>query len=259
LRKDPIDRLVALVATPRDMVHLPAITHLEHAMHALPLSCLAALALGLAATAAACGFGEEASRMFGQPGPPGAKPRADAAAGASGQGLAGSAGTGGDDAGGAGVGGTAGQAANGGTGGTAGAAGTAGTGGSPGVLIACGPWQGGTTCQGPDQICCLPFSNPWGNGACLPAGSPGSCQNGSTIRCSKPSDCPSGQICCGTIVDVQPGPGEVSRYRSIECRPSCSGQDDRRICDPADALLTCEQGESCEDSQILPQGYQLCR
>jgi hypothetical protein len=119
---------------------------------------------------------------------------------------------------------------------------------------------GASTCNPGDECC---WSNQAGDGKCLGAGSqcggPGS--NDTQIECQRPSDCPSGQICCGRRA-MNGGP-DNQHYRRVTCRDTCDAPD-VTICDPASPQpIDCPplpdgSVAQCKSSQLLPKGYFVC-
>ena len=171
--------------------------------------------------------------------------------GGGGTGGASGGGTGGTETGGAGN--AAGAAGSGGTAGTAGTAGTGpgGTGGGPPPPtgeIPCDP----AVCELPTEACCLSFED-FDIGECVPANQAGTCQT--VARCAGPEDCPTGATCCGDLVEWE----GTWRYTRVECRPSCTGPTQVLFCDPNDAYQTCPFGQYCGGSDIMPDGYSVCR
>ena len=203
-------------------------------------------------------------------------------------GGAGSPGTGGSSAGTGAQGGTsAGTGAQGGTsagtgaqggssagvGAQGGSAGVAGTGGGPaGSSVDCN----GTPCDvASGGFCCLSlfgggtggfggfggFGGTGGGGgssdACRSPNDPPCSGFGSVpATCDGPGDCSGGQVCCGTLSQGGPGGGI---YTDVSCADasSCGGQDHREICDPQ-ASDPCPNGGQCQQSQLLPQGWNVC-
>ncbi len=88
------------------------------------------------------------------------------------------------------------------------------------------------------------------NYSCIDASSQCTCTGTfcthTTITCAGPTDCPSGQRCCGTVAGTS--------YSELKCQTSCTtGQ--YEICDPNDGV-DCANG-SCHQSGYLP-GYHVC-
>ncbi len=225
--------------------------------------------------------GGSSSGLFNGGGSAGANSDASAGTGGSGTGGSGTGGTatggsstGGSSTGGSGTGGTGGTATGGtggsGTGGTAtGATGGAATGGAGGtatgatggtatggaggtgtVSISCGS----ATCSGPSQVCCASRDslNQTTHLDCIGAGDSCTCTGigcmHAKISCSGPTDCPTGQVCCGTI--------NGTSYSSVSCASSCTGYNKVEICDPGDGIA-CPNNAQCRQSQILT-GYHYC-
>ncbi len=174
-------------------------------------------------------------------------------AGTGGTGTGGTAGTGGTGTGGtAGTGGT-GTGGTAGTGGT-GTGGTAGTGGAGGATfsITCG---NSTTCSGPSQACCV--SRNTGSQtqySCIDSGSQCKCSGtyclSAKLSCDGPSDCPSGQVCCATLVSPQ-----STRFRDFTCANSCNGSGQYEVCQANDGV-NCPNGTQCRQSYL--SGYNVC-
>jgi hypothetical protein len=82
-----------------------------------------------------------------------------------------------------------------------------------------------------------------------------SCVGKTTIACDDRTDCPAGQVCCGTLEDN-------SGYTSVSCATTCNsipGLRAVRFCDPSAALDECAAlGKYCGPSQSLP-GFNVCR
>ena len=122
----------------------------------------------------------------------------------------------------------------------------------PKSTIYCG---GTKSCAAGAEICC---SSWFGQGPptyeCEPAGFL-ACAAGTTIACDDQTDCPNGQVCCGTLQNN-------SGYTSVECKNKCTnlpGLRSVRFCDPKAAVDEClAAGMSCGPSQSLP-GYYVCR
>ncbi len=157
----------------------------------------------------------------------------------------GGSGTGGSSTGGSGTGGS-------GTGGSGtGGFGTGGAGGSATVSIHCG----NSACTGPSQICCASrdgFTTPTSY-SCIGAQDPCTCSNAgcmaAQLHCDGPSDCPSNEVCCGTLTN--------EGYSTTECAASCAGNNHVVICQPNDPVISCTGGRSCRPSQFL-SGYYYC-
>lgn len=107
-------------------------------------------------------------------------------------------------------------------------------------------------------VCCSKQYGPGGpSKTCSGAGPFAGCpNNGIPIGCDDKSDCPSGQVCCGTFE-------ENSGYHSVQCMPTCTavGNNFRavRFCDPNAAVDECAAiGRKCGWSQSLV-GYGICK
>jgi hypothetical protein len=72
------------------------------------------------------------------------------------------------------------------------------------------------------------------------------------LTCNGPEDCP-GQLCCAAF-QVQ---GQQAFYNGISCAPTCDQQNQLVVC--SDANPTCPPGAQCQDSQLLGDGYKICR
>ena len=138
------------------------------------------------------------------------------------------------------------------SGGVKDAGGPPATGGS----IHCGTSApGATACSAGAEVCCGTWTKPNKvQFACEPAG-PLACAGGRTIACDDRTDCPAGQVCCGTLE-------EYSGYTSVQCKTTCTsppGTRAVRFCDPDAPIDECAQlGKYCGPSQSLP-GYNVCR
>jgi hypothetical protein len=83
------------------------------------------------------------------------------------------------------------------------------------------------------------------------------CAGGLAVRCDDRSDCPGGQVCCGSF-DQNFG------YKSVQCQTSCNGSPNPnvttvRFCDPyAPADECAEIGKTCTASQGL-SGFSICK
>lgn len=71
------------------------------------------------------------------------------------------------------------------------------------------------------------------------------------LQCNGPEDCP-GQVCCGTI-DQQMNPP----YTGLQCQATCDQQNEVVICGNNPNI--CMNGTQCKPSQVLGQGYNVCR
>jgi hypothetical protein len=73
--------------------------------------------------------------------------------------------------------------------------------------------------------------------------------NGVKLACDDQSDCPSGQVCCGTV--------DNGKVAGTSCRASCQGG--ARLCDPKAAVDECAASDmKCGSSNLL-DGYGFCR
>jgi hypothetical protein len=122
--------------------------------------------------------------------------------------------------------------------------------------ILCGPiGPGGAkkTCQAKTEVCCVG----WGPDAEFEceAASKLACVARTSIACDDGSDCPSGEVCCGSREDH-------TGYMKVECRPTCKDSPAMRavqLCDPNAAQDECApSGKECLPSDVLP-GYHFCR
>jgi hypothetical protein len=131
----------------------------------------------------------------------------------------------------------------------------------PGILC-------GTTTPGGSKRYCTPMKQDCcaqGSGAqtffrCVTAGS-GTCQNGGgvAIPCDSTSQCPSGNLCCGTL-DPQ-----SNAYVAVQCQATCdSSQNQYVFCTQGAQPDVCAQIPSnggppyaCGPSDVLP-GYYRC-
>ena len=102
------------------------------------------------------------------------------------------------------------------------------------------------------EICCFNLMNPTDH-----CGQTGTCGAGYIeLSCSGPTDCAGSSVCCGNLdMNVPMG---TAPYTSVSCQPSCNGQNQVVICDPQSPNL-CPQGTQCQQSQVLGQGYSVCR
>jgi hypothetical protein len=78
------------------------------------------------------------------------------------------------------------------------------------------------------------------------------------MQCDDPFDCKGGKVCCA----VRDQSGQF--YERTSCESQCDGSD-RVICDPngpACQPIVNNQGQTvpttCQQSQLLPSGYQVC-
>jgi hypothetical protein len=77
-----------------------------------------------------------------------------------------------------------------------------------------------------------------------------------TIKCDDETDCPKGQVCCGTFE-------QNSGYKQVSCSPTCQSVGSTitavRFCDQNAAVDECAaDGKTCGWSQKLP-GYSVCK
>lgn len=81
------------------------------------------------------------------------------------------------------------------------------------------------------------------------------CPGASKIACDDRTDCPSGQVCCGTFE-------ETTGRGAAECRTNCKALPGLRagiLCDPFAAVDECATlNKVCAPSQTLP-GYFVCK
>ncbi|MBX3217682.1 MAG: hypothetical protein KF850_36960 [Labilithrix sp.] len=124
----------------------------------------------------------------------------------------------------------------------------------PSGKVYCGITTPGTSCQAGTEVCCGSWSGGKLSFACEATGLL-SCVGGRSIECDDQTDCPAGQICCGSL-------SNNSGYTSVTCRSSCNdmpGFRAVRFCDPKAAVDECAaSGRTCGASQSLP-GYSVCR
>ncbi|MDF2691966.1 MAG: hypothetical protein K0S65_349 [Labilithrix sp.] len=127
---------------------------------------------------------------------------------------------------------------------------------TPAATIFCGSNDGTTTsCNAGTEVCCGSTIG-WGEPSfeCEPAGFV-ACAGAMKIACDDRTDCPTGQVCCGTLEDN-------SGYTSVECKKTCTsvpGLRAVRFCDPDATVDECAAlGQQCENSQSLP-GFHVCR
>jgi hypothetical protein len=146
-----------------------------------------------------------------------------------------------------GPGGAGGTTSNGGTGGVTSAGGMGGgttsTGGMGGMAPTLSVPCETTPCDvSGNGICCLPTM---GGAQCITTGS---CTGQRyPVTCNEPADCP-GQVCCGDF--------SINNYTLLECRSTCIGLGEVIICSSNN---DCGGGDTCQNSQFLPSGYQVCR
>jgi hypothetical protein len=112
-----------------------------------------------------------------------------------------------------------------------------------------------TSCTPGTEICCGPTTG-WGDPKFrCEAASLLACAAGMKIACDDSTDCPTGQVCCGSLRNN-------GGYTSVECKKTCEnmpGLRAVRFCDPKAAVDECDAlGQHCEPSQSLA-GYHVCR
>ena len=119
--------------------------------------------------------------------------------------------------------------------------------------VYCAVTTGAPSCTAGSEICCGSWKSGKFGYSCEPTGLL-ACAGGTTIACDDSSDCPSGQVCCGTL-------SSGSRYTSVQCKTTCNntpGVRAVRFCNPKAAVDECAAlGKSCTASQSLP-GYHVC-
>jgi hypothetical protein len=103
------------------------------------------------------------------------------------------------------------------------------------------------TCE-PGDYCCVVGSAAQQDQTdnCQPSGK--SC-SGASVRCAKKTDCPTGQVCCGTIPNG-------TAYTEVACATTCTGLTKRTFCDPS--ANECPVTTMCLGSQLMP-GYSVCQ
>ena len=215
-----------------------------------PRLVLAASALCSLAVIAACGGADE-SELFASPDSTelGTQPGDETSSGASSSsgGSSGLPGTGST--------GSSSSSSSSSSGSSTSDAGTTTDAGAKSKSVWCGEDQAGDDVHcGEGQICCAKQWNYGPKLECAAAGY-GSCTGGLTIGCDDQTDCPSGQVCCGSFV-------EGTGYTSVKCASSCNsvpGVRAVRFCDRTAAADECDAiGKNCESSQGLP-GYGICK
>jgi hypothetical protein len=121
---------------------------------------------------------------------------------------------------------------------------------TPPVKVSCGVTASGSAveCTRPDY-CCATAGSGGRRYACTTANQ--SCQ-GTRIQCGEPSDCPSGEVCCGELTD--------NGYTQVTCRAKCENTQQVTavtFCDRTKKL--CDDGRTeCRESTSLP-GFYVCR
>jgi hypothetical protein len=128
--------------------------------------------------------------------------------------------------------------------------GTVATDSGPPAVISCG----NTTCPLPAEFCCVTFDQSGQQEAC--ASDPGSCtgQGGSAVECTSSSQCPAGQICCGTKPNS-------NSYSDVSCQaaPCGSGSVEQiQFCDPQGPNDCPPDAPQCQQSTIL-NGFFICQ
>jgi hypothetical protein len=107
-------------------------------------------------------------------------------------------------------------------------------------------------------VCCASLDNNKPKLACENT-SGGACANGLKIECDDPSDCPTGEVCCGTRNDSGFASGG---FASVSCQSSCDGTQDHPavlLCNPKAAVDECAAiQKTCQASDAL-SGYFVCR
>jgi hypothetical protein len=123
----------------------------------------------------------------------------------------------------------------------------------PATMIPCGVSGTNKTCSTADQVCCVTFNG--GPKAdqnvetCSFSASDCSNRNGATVHCTSSTQCPAGQVCCGTSATP------YLYYSDVSCRPSCDTKSsDHQFCDPA-VPADCPLGQPCQPSTILTAFY----
>jgi hypothetical protein len=161
----------------------------------------------------------------------------------------------------AGAGAGAGGGGNAGAG-TAGASGASGMGGAGGSDSSASPATGtapGVSCGvGLPALCSLESEKccvrSLQTDTCIPAGDTCSCTlSGCTVmeaRCDGPEDCPSGQVCCGTLSSNGMG------YDRFVCAAQCMSTGNQRVACHED-MKTCPSNLVCANSQLLTN-VQVC-
>jgi hypothetical protein len=115
---------------------------------------------------------------------------------------------------------------------------------------------GGTSCNLPDEYCCLRGQYRGGQtSTCTSRQNDCNGPSATPIRCSSSSQCGGGESCCGTLFD-----GNFGQYYSeISCRNTCSGGGGPRqyqFCDPA-IPGDCPPNLRCVPSTVV-DGYNIC-
>jgi hypothetical protein len=109
------------------------------------------------------------------------------------------------------------------------------------------------SCQ-PGDYCCVTGNPMQGNQTFDCQHGSSSC-TGTKVHCTVPSDCPSGEICCGSETTTTTG----TTYTEVTCAAACAGTNQRIFCDPSAQTSPCPmQTPNCAPSQLLP-GYDVCQ
>lgn len=121
-----------------------------------------------------------------------------------------------------------------------------------GARVLC-PMKGIPATCDPGQDCCVSTSGT-GNqtDTCQ---TPGTHCNGAVVSCSSSSQCPNGEVCCGTETTN----GGTPMYVQVSCATACvsqGGQTKVTFCDPQKPQ--CPNGLQCAQSSVL-QGFYVCR
>lgn len=123
------------------------------------------------------------------------------------------------------------------------------------VLVDCG----GAVCDVTEGgACCLTFQGQSAFVTCQPEDSQCESAFSTSIQCDGPFDCDGGKVCCA----VRDRSGQF--YERTSCESRCDGSD-RVICDPSGPAcqpIVNNQGQTvpttCQQSQLLPAGYEVC-
>lgn len=98
----------------------------------------------------------------------------------------------------------------------------------------------------PGEVCCFN----WQNGNLDHCNADANCGVGyAVLSCNGPSDCP-GQFCCITRAN--------NVYTGSSCQPSCDGPPSDYIACEGDQSV-CPNNLTCQQSNSLGTGYQICR
>jgi hypothetical protein len=120
--------------------------------------------------------------------------------------------------------------------------------------ISCGSPGATNTCTTPSEFCCVTYNGgPKGDqniNICGSNASDCSAQMGTTVRCSSSTQCPTGEVCCGTGSSDSP-----LVYTDVSCQPSC-GLNDHLFCDPT-VLNDCPATAHCQSSSVLTS-FNIC-